>query len=111
MVTFTLCIITLETVDVETKIYLLISAEIKSVKPTTRVLVTGTGTETSRTCKQYTNDLWMFLGSQNLCFLKWWALVLGSEGNDFAIFFRSNDVDLDVLHDEIKLNNEVTIFT
>ena len=44
-------------------------------------------------------------------FFKMMALVLGSEGNDFAIFFISNDVDLDVLHDEIKLNNEVTIFT
>ena len=31
-------------------------------------------------------------------------------GNDFSIFLRSNDVDFDVLHDEIKLNNEIANF-
>ena len=30
--------------------------------------------------------------------------------NDLPIFLRSNDVNLDVLHDEIKLNNEVANF-
>ena len=77
--------------------------------------VTGTVTETSKQC---TDDLWIYLGSQNLCFLKrWtislvgmWMLVLDSGGNDLSIFIRSNDVDLDVLHDEIKLNNEVANF-
>ena len=75
------------------------------------MLVTGTGTETSRTCKQYTNDLWMFLGSQNLCFFKEMGVGFGQWGKWLRNFFRSNDVDLDVLNDEIKLNNEVTIFT
>ena len=37
-------------------------------------------------------------------------LVFGSGGNDFSIFFRSNDVDLDVSHDETKLNNEIENF-
>ena len=78
--------------------------------------VTGTGTETSGTCKQCTNDLWIYLGSQNLCFL-WtiflvgmWMLVFNSGGNDLSIFLRSDDVILDVLHNEIKLNNEVASF-
>ena len=31
-------------------------------------------------------------------------LVFDSGRNDLPIFLRSNDVDLDVLHDEIKLN-------
>ena len=39
-----------------------------------------------------------------------WMLVFRSGGNDFLIFLTSNDVDLDVLHDEIKLNNEVANF-
>ena len=39
-----------------------------------------------------------------------WMLVFDSGGNGLSIFLRSNDVDLDVLHDEIKLNNEVTNF-
>ena len=30
--------------------------------------------------------------------------------NDLLIFLRSNDVDLDVLQDEMKLNNEVANF-
>ena len=80
--------------------------------------VTGTGRETPRTCKQCTNDLWIYLGLQYLCFLKrWtisfvgmWMLVLDSGGNSLSIFLRSNDVDLDVLHDEIKLDNEVANF-
>ena len=52
------------------------------------------------------------------CFLKrWtfflidmWMMVFESRGNDFSIFFRSNDVDLNVLLDEIKLNDEVANF-
>ena len=39
-----------------------------------------------------------------------WMLVFDSGGNGLSIFLRSNDVDLYVLHDEIKLNNEVTKF-
>ena len=37
-------------------------------------------------------------------------LVRNSGGNDLSIFIRLNDVDLDVLHNEIKLNNEVENF-
>ena len=37
-------------------------------------------------------------------------LVFDSGGNDLSNFLRLNDVDLDVLHDEIKLNSEVAIF-
>ena len=121
LVTFRLCIATSEitkTVDAVTKTGLLILAEIRRGKLITQMAVTGTGTETSRTCKQCTNDLWIYLGLQNLCFLKrcmislvgMWMLVLDSGGNDLSIFIRSNDVDLDVLHDEIKLNNEVANF-
>ena len=41
-------------------------------------------------------------------FLGWnVVLVFDSGGNDLSIFLRSNDSDLDVLHDEIKLNNTV----
>ena len=77
------------------------------------MVVTGKVTETSRTCKQCTNDLWIYLCLQNLCFLKkWtfflvgmWMLVFGSGGNGLSFFLRSNDVDLDVLHDEVILNN------
>ena len=80
--------------------------------------VAGTGTETSWTCKQCTNDLWIYLGLQNFCFLKrWtiffvemWMLVFDSGWNDLSIVLRSNYVDLDVLHDEIKLNNEAADF-
>ena len=39
-----------------------------------------------------------------------WMLVRDSGGNDLLIFIRLNDVDLDVLHNEIKLNNEVANF-
>ena len=39
-----------------------------------------------------------------------WMLVFDSGWNELSIFLRSNDVDLDVLHDEIKLNNEVANF-
>ena len=39
-----------------------------------------------------------------------WILVLDSGGNDLSIFLGSNDVDLDVLHDKIKLDNEVANF-
>ena len=121
MVTFALCIVTSETigtVDAETKIGLLILAEIKRGDLTTQIAAIGTGRETSRTCKQCANDLWIYLGLQNFWFLKWWTfslvemwmLVFRSGGNDFLIFLTSNDVDLDVLHDEIKLNNEVANF-
>ena len=47
--TYTLCIVTLEiteTVDADTKIGLLILAEIKRGEITTQMIVTGTGTET-----------------------------------------------------------------
>ena len=119
LVTFTLCVVTSEIagpVDAATKIDLLILAEIRSGELMTQMAVTGNGTETSRTCKQCTNDLWIYLGSQNLCFL-WtiflvgmWMLVFNSGGNDLSIFLRSDDVILDVLHNEIKLNNEVASF-
>ena len=107
-----------ETVDPVTKTGLLILAEIRRGGLIIQMAVTDTGTETSRTCKQCTNDLWIYLGLQNLCFLKRctislvgvWMLVLDSGGNDLSIFIRSNDVDLDVLHNEIKLNNEVVNF-
>ena len=33
-------------------------------------------------------------------------LVLDSGGNNLSIFLRSNDVDLDVFHDETKLDND-----
>ena len=60
LVAFTLFIVTseiTETVDADTKIGLLILAEIKSGELTTQMTVTGTGTETLRTCKHCTNDL------------------------------------------------------
>ena len=37
-------------------------------------------------------------------------LVFDSGENNFLICFGSSDVDLDVSHDEIKLNNEVVNF-
>ena len=46
--TYTLCIVTLEiteTVDADTKIGLLVLAEIKRGELTTQMVVTGTGTE------------------------------------------------------------------
>ena len=41
-----------------------------------------------------------------------WDVDVGSRQwrNDLLIFLRSNDVDLDVLQDEMKLNNEVANF-
>ena len=60
LATFTLCIETseiTETVDVETKIGLLVLAEIKRGELATQMAVTGTGTKTSRTCKHFTTDL------------------------------------------------------
>ena len=39
-----------------------------------------------------------------------WMLVLDSGGNELSIFLSSNDVGLDVLHDEIKLDHEVANF-
>ena len=71
LVTVTFCIVTseiTETVDSITKIGLLIFAEIKRGELATQMAVTGTGTETS--CKNCTNDLWMYLGLQNFCFYK-----------------------------------------
>ena len=71
LITFTICIVTseiAETVDAVTKTGLLILAEIRTGELITQIAVTGAGTETSRTCKQCTNDLWIYLGSQNLCF-------------------------------------------
>ena len=58
-----------ETVDAVTKTGLLILAEIRRGELITQMAVTGTGTEALRTCKQCTNDLWMYLGLQNMCFL------------------------------------------
>ena len=57
-------------VDAVTKTDLLILAEIRRGELITQIAETGTGTETSRTCKQYKNDLRIYLGLQNLCFLK-----------------------------------------
>ena len=60
LVTFRLCIVTSEitkTVDAVTKTGLLILAEIRRGKLITQMAVTGTGTETSQTCKQCTNGL------------------------------------------------------
>ena len=121
MVTFTLCIVTseiTETVDAVTKTGLLILAEIRRGKLITLMAVISTGTETSRTGKQCTNDLWIYWGLQNVCFLKgWtislvgvWMLVLDSGENELSILLRSNDNDLNVLHNEIKLDNEVANF-
>ena len=39
-----------------------------------------------------------------------WMLVFDSGGNYSLIFLRPNDVDLDVLHDQMKLNSEVKSF-
>ena len=39
-----------------------------------------------------------------------WMLVFDSGGNYSLIFLRPNDADLDVLHDQIKLNSEVESF-
>ena len=44
----------------------------------TQMAVTGTGTEISQTCKQCTNDLWIYLVVQNVCFLKKIDDFLGS---------------------------------
>ena len=58
---------------------------------------------TSEITESCTNDLGIYIGLQNLCFLKrWtisligmWMLVLDSGGNDLSVFLRSNDTDLD----------------
>ena len=121
LVTFTLCIVTseiAETVDAVTKTGWLILTEIRRRGLITQMAVIGTGTETSQTCKQCTNDFWIYWGFQNVCFLKrWtisfvgmWMLILDSGANELSIFLRSNDVDLNMLHDEIKLDNEVANF-
>ena len=67
LVTLTLCIVTseiTETVGGVAKTGLLILAEIRSGELITQMEVTGTGTETSPTCKQCLIDLWMYLGLQ-----------------------------------------------
>ena len=51
-----------------------------------------------------------FLKRWTISLVGMWMLVLDSGGNDLSIFLRSNDVDLDVLHDEIKLDNEAANF-
>ena len=59
LVTFTLYIITSEitgTVDAVTKTGLLMLAEIRTGELITQMAVTGTGTDTSQTWKQCTND-------------------------------------------------------
>ena len=59
LVTFTLCVVTSETVETvneKTKTGLLILAEIKRGELTTQMAITGTGAETLRTCKHCTND-------------------------------------------------------
>ena len=79
LVIFILCILTsaiTETVDALTKTGLLILAGIRKGELISQMAVTGEGTETSRTCKQCTNDLWIYLGLQNLCFLKRWKIFL-----------------------------------
>ena len=68
MVTFTLRIVITETVDPVTKSGLLILAEIRRGDIITEMAVTGRDTETSRTCKQCTNDLRIDLGLQNCVF-------------------------------------------
>ena len=42
--------------------------------------------------------------------VKMWMLVFDSGRNDFLVFHRSNNVDSDLLHIEVKLNNEVANF-
>ena len=74
-ITFTLCIEIADTVDAVTKIGLLILAEIQRGKLITKMSVTGTGTETSQTCKHCTNDWWIYLGLQNLFFNKMGVLL------------------------------------
>ena len=51
-----------------------------------------------------------FLKRWTISLVGMWMLVLDSGGNDLSIFLRLNDVDLDVLHDEIKLDNEAANF-
>ena len=71
LVAFTLSIETweiTETVDAVTETGLLILNEIRSGELITQMAVTGIGTETLQTCKQCTNDLWIYLGLQNFCF-------------------------------------------
>ena len=65
LVTFTLYIVTseiTETVDAVTKTGLLILAEIRRGELITQMAVTGTGTETSWTCKECANNLWIYPG-------------------------------------------------
>ena len=71
LVTFTFCIVTsgtTETVDPVTKSGLLILAEIRRGDRITQMAVTGRDTETSRTYKQCTNDLRIYLCLQNCVF-------------------------------------------
>ena len=39
-----------------------------------------------------------------------WMFVFNRGENDLSSFLRWNDVDLDVLHDDIKLNSKVANF-
>ena len=52
----------------------------------------------------------MFFKKMDILLGKMWMLVFDTKGNDFLKFFKSNDVKLDVSHNEIKLNNEVVNF-
>ena len=52
----------------------------------------------------------VFLKRWTISLVGMWMLVLDSGGNELSIFLRSNDVGSDVLHDEIKLDNEVANF-
>ena len=47
-----------------------------------------------------------FLKRWTISLVGMWMLVLDSGGNDLSIFLRSNDVDLDVFHDETKSDND-----
>ena len=52
----------------------------------------------------------MFFKRWTISLVGMWMLVLDSGENELSIFLRSNDNDLNVLHNEIKLDNEVANF-
>ena len=52
----------------------------------------------------------MFFKRWTISLVGMWMLVLDSGENELSIFLRSNDIDLNVLHNEIKLDNEVANF-
>ena len=101
LVTFTLCIVTSEITET-------VYAVTKNGLLTLALTTQGIGTETSWICKQCTNDLWIYLGIQNLCFFK--KMDWNVDGWFSTVKEMTYDVDLDMLHDEIKLNNEVGNF-